>query len=61
VICYSGGPLDVIAETEVCWVTAQVDAPLPGYDAEKVQDPRPARRVGPGNLPDRNRSVIGPL
>jgi len=31
VICYSGGPLDVIAETGVCWVTAQADAPLPGY------------------------------
>ena len=28
VICLSGQPLDVIAETATCWVTAQHDAPL---------------------------------
>jgi diadenosine tetraphosphate (Ap4A) HIT family hydrolase len=31
VICRSGKPLDVIAETAVCWVTAPKSAPLPGY------------------------------
>src|SRR4029079_14405981 len=31
IICSSGGPLDIVAETESCWVTAQSDAPLPGY------------------------------
>jgi diadenosine tetraphosphate (Ap4A) HIT family hydrolase len=31
VICYSGAPLDVIAETSSCWITAEPDAPLPGY------------------------------
>jgi diadenosine tetraphosphate (Ap4A) HIT family hydrolase len=31
VICQSGGPLDVIAETAACWITAEADAPLPGY------------------------------
>ncbi|MDT5075478.1 MAG: hypothetical protein QOJ80_115 [Mycobacterium sp.] len=31
VICRSGGPLDVIAETATCWITAQADAPLAGY------------------------------
>jgi diadenosine tetraphosphate (Ap4A) HIT family hydrolase len=31
IICVSGAPLDVIAETASCWVTAPADAPLPGY------------------------------
>jgi diadenosine tetraphosphate (Ap4A) HIT family hydrolase len=31
VICSSGKPLDVIAETAVCRTTAPVSAPLPGY------------------------------
>ena len=31
VIYRSGKPLDVIAETAACWVTAPVSAPLPGY------------------------------
>lgn len=31
IICVSGAPLDVIAETASCWVTAEADAPLPGY------------------------------
>ena len=30
-ICANGGPLDVVAETGTIWITAQVDAPLPGY------------------------------
>jgi diadenosine tetraphosphate (Ap4A) HIT family hydrolase len=31
VICRSGAPLDVIAETAVCWVSAPREAPLHGY------------------------------
>jgi diadenosine tetraphosphate (Ap4A) HIT family hydrolase len=31
VICTSGAPLDVIAETPSIWATAQRIAPLPGY------------------------------
>lgn len=31
VICLSGTPLDVIAETTACWITAQAEAALPGY------------------------------
>ena len=31
IICVSGAPLDVIAETASCWVTAEPDAPLPNY------------------------------
>jgi diadenosine tetraphosphate (Ap4A) HIT family hydrolase len=31
VICISGQPLDVVAQTPSCWVTAQRVAPLPGY------------------------------
>ena len=31
VICRSGKPLDVIAETALCWVTSPMSAPLPGY------------------------------
>lgn len=31
VICVAGAPLDVIAETGSCWVTAEAAAPLPGY------------------------------
>jgi diadenosine tetraphosphate (Ap4A) HIT family hydrolase len=31
VICRSGGPLDVIAETSACWISAPAEAPLPGY------------------------------
>ncbi len=31
VICQTGAPLDVVAEFESCWVTAQRLAPLPGY------------------------------
>ena len=31
VICCDGGPFDIIAETASCWVTAERDAPLPGY------------------------------
>lgn len=31
VICVDGGPFDIIAETASCWVTAEPDAPLPGY------------------------------
>jgi diadenosine tetraphosphate (Ap4A) HIT family hydrolase len=31
VICLSGQPLDVIADTSACWITAQPDAPLPYY------------------------------
>jgi diadenosine tetraphosphate (Ap4A) HIT family hydrolase len=31
VICVSGGPLDVIAETHTVWATAPREAPLPGY------------------------------
>jgi diadenosine tetraphosphate (Ap4A) HIT family hydrolase len=30
-VCSAGAPLDVIAETNSIWVTAQQDAPLPGY------------------------------
>jgi diadenosine tetraphosphate (Ap4A) HIT family hydrolase len=30
-ICARGEPLDVVAELETTWVTAQVEAPLPGY------------------------------
>ena len=30
-ICRFGKPLDVIAETLVCWITAPVSAPLRGY------------------------------
>jgi diadenosine tetraphosphate (Ap4A) HIT family hydrolase len=31
IICRSGAPLDVIAETSACWVSAPETAPLPGY------------------------------
>jgi diadenosine tetraphosphate (Ap4A) HIT family hydrolase len=31
VICRAERPLDAIAETATCWVTAEPDAPLPGY------------------------------
>ena len=31
VICRSGAPLDVIAESSACWVSAPETAPLPGY------------------------------
>jgi diadenosine tetraphosphate (Ap4A) HIT family hydrolase len=31
VICRDERPLNVIAETATCWVTAEPDAPLPGY------------------------------
>ena len=31
VICRSGKPPDVIAETALCWVTSPMSAPLPGY------------------------------
>src|SRR5690348_8954001 len=31
VICRSGGPLGVIAQTPSCWITAEAEAPLPGY------------------------------
>lgn len=31
VICTSGGPLGVVAETAAIWVTAERRAPLPGY------------------------------
>ena len=31
VICVDGGPFDIIAQTASCWVTAEPDAPLPGY------------------------------
>jgi diadenosine tetraphosphate (Ap4A) HIT family hydrolase len=31
IICRSGGPLNVIAETATCWITADPEAPLPGY------------------------------
>ncbi len=30
-ICANGQPLDVVAELAATWVTAQVEAPLPGY------------------------------
>jgi diadenosine tetraphosphate (Ap4A) HIT family hydrolase len=30
-ICARGEPLDVVAELATIWVTAQVEAPLPGY------------------------------
>jgi diadenosine tetraphosphate (Ap4A) HIT family hydrolase len=30
-ICANGEPLDVVAEFATTWITAQVDAPLPGY------------------------------
>lgn len=30
-ICERGAPLDVIVEFEATWVTAPVEAPLPGY------------------------------
>jgi diadenosine tetraphosphate (Ap4A) HIT family hydrolase len=30
-ICRSGHPAEVIAGTEACWITAPVEAPLPGY------------------------------
>ncbi len=30
-ICARGAPLDVIAELEATWVTAEEEAPLPGY------------------------------
>ena len=30
-ICARGAPLDVIAELEATWVTAEAEAPLPGY------------------------------
>ena len=30
-ICANGEPLDVVAELATTWITAQVDAPLPGY------------------------------
>ena len=30
-ICLAGQPLDVIADTAACWITAQPDAPLPYY------------------------------
>jgi diadenosine tetraphosphate (Ap4A) HIT family hydrolase len=30
-ICANGKPLDVVAELETTWITAQADAPLPGY------------------------------
>jgi diadenosine tetraphosphate (Ap4A) HIT family hydrolase len=31
IICSSGAPLDVIAETALCWITAGPEAPLPAY------------------------------
>jgi len=30
-ICVAGSPRDVLADWDATWVTAQVDAPLPGY------------------------------
>lgn len=30
-ICANGEPLDVVAELATTWITAQVEAPLPGY------------------------------
>jgi diadenosine tetraphosphate (Ap4A) HIT family hydrolase len=30
-ICERGAPLDVLGETEAVWLTAQREAPLPGY------------------------------
>jgi diadenosine tetraphosphate (Ap4A) HIT family hydrolase len=30
-ICANGQPLDVVAELATTWITAQADAPLPGY------------------------------
>jgi diadenosine tetraphosphate (Ap4A) HIT family hydrolase len=30
-ICANGEPLDVVAELAATWITAQADAPLPGY------------------------------
>ena len=30
-ICANGEPLDVVAELATTWITAQADAPLPGY------------------------------
>lgn len=30
-ICANGEPLDVVAEFATTWITAQVEAPLPGY------------------------------
>ena len=30
-ICANGEPLDVVAELETTWITAPVEAPLPGY------------------------------
>jgi diadenosine tetraphosphate (Ap4A) HIT family hydrolase len=30
-ICTRGEPLDVVAELSSTWITAQVEAPLPGY------------------------------
>jgi diadenosine tetraphosphate (Ap4A) HIT family hydrolase len=30
-ICANGEPLDIVAELAATWITAQVEAPLPGY------------------------------
>jgi diadenosine tetraphosphate (Ap4A) HIT family hydrolase len=30
-ICARGEPLDLVAELETIWITAQIEAPLPGY------------------------------
>ena len=30
-ICARGEPLDIVAELATTWITAQVEAPLPGY------------------------------
>ena len=30
-ICASGGPISIIAESPSCWVSAGADGPLPGY------------------------------
>jgi diadenosine tetraphosphate (Ap4A) HIT family hydrolase len=43
VICRAERPLDVIAETATCWITAGPEAPLPGYlcviSKEHVNEP----------------------
>ena len=43
IICRSERPLGVLAETPTCWITAEPDAPLPGYvcvtSREHVNEP----------------------
>jgi diadenosine tetraphosphate (Ap4A) HIT family hydrolase len=53
-ICTRGTPLDVIADLDATWVTAGVEAPLPGYACVVSKQ----HAVEPFQLPSSERAAF---